>query len=199
MAPGQLFHTSPHLVIPKSLQGNPSPSPCIRKNVPDITLRKGFRDFLGPVVKSPSANAGDMGSIPGLGRSHKLWGKGSHWGLSVGQAGGLMESRASSSVVLTTFPCFLVIFSLWTRAQSGISHPRCNLLSPKKACPSYQPVLNMELQAISLHIVSLGFLSCETAISVPIADQYKDAKDHIQPTKAMPDAYYAPTKQWQLL
>ena len=28
-------------------------------------------DFLGgAVVKNPSANAGDMGSIPGLGRSH---------------------------------------------------------------------------------------------------------------------------------
>ena len=26
----------------------------------------------GPVVKNPAANAGDMGSIPGLGRSHLL-------------------------------------------------------------------------------------------------------------------------------
>ena len=26
----------------------------------------------GPMVKNPPANAGDMGSIPGLGRSHML-------------------------------------------------------------------------------------------------------------------------------
>ena len=28
----------------------------------------------GPAVKEPPANAGDAGSIPGLGRSHMLWG-----------------------------------------------------------------------------------------------------------------------------
>ena len=28
----------------------------------------------GPVVKNPSASAGDMGSIPGPGRSHIPWG-----------------------------------------------------------------------------------------------------------------------------
>ena len=27
----------------------------------------------GPVVKNPSVNAGDMGSIPGLGRFHVPW------------------------------------------------------------------------------------------------------------------------------
>ena len=27
----------------------------------------------GAVVKNPPANAGDVGSIPGLGRSHMLW------------------------------------------------------------------------------------------------------------------------------
>ena len=27
----------------------------------------------GPVVKNPRANAGDTGSIPGLGRSHRPW------------------------------------------------------------------------------------------------------------------------------
>ena len=33
-----------------------------------------FRDFPGgAVVKNPPANAGDMGSIPGLGRSHMPW------------------------------------------------------------------------------------------------------------------------------
>jgi len=32
-------------------------------------------DFLGvPVVKTPPASAGDVGSIPGQGRSHMLWG-----------------------------------------------------------------------------------------------------------------------------
>ena len=34
----------------------------------------GKRDFPGgPVVKNPPANAGDMNSIPGPGRSHMLW------------------------------------------------------------------------------------------------------------------------------
>ena len=28
----------------------------------------------GPVVKNPPANAGNMGSIPGSGRSHMPWG-----------------------------------------------------------------------------------------------------------------------------
>ena len=28
----------------------------------------------GPVVKNPFANAGDIGSIPGLGRFHMPWG-----------------------------------------------------------------------------------------------------------------------------
>ena len=28
----------------------------------------------GPVVKNPPANAGDLGSIPGLGRPHTRWG-----------------------------------------------------------------------------------------------------------------------------
>ena len=27
----------------------------------------------GSMVKNPQSNAGDMGSIPGLGRSHMLW------------------------------------------------------------------------------------------------------------------------------
>ena len=33
--------------------------------------RRGFPG--GAVVKNPPANAGDMGSIPGPGRSHMLW------------------------------------------------------------------------------------------------------------------------------
>ena len=36
-----------------------------------IPSRIPYRDFPGgPVVKNPPSNAGDMGSIPGLGRSH---------------------------------------------------------------------------------------------------------------------------------
>ena len=40
-----------------------------------LTISKNFfRDFPGgAVVKNPPANAGDMGSIPGPGRSHMLW------------------------------------------------------------------------------------------------------------------------------
>jgi len=37
--------------------------------------KKYVDDFsVGPVVKNPSANAGDMGPIPGPGRSHMLGG-----------------------------------------------------------------------------------------------------------------------------
>ena len=36
--------------------------------------KKKKEDFpSGTVVKYPPANAGDMGSIPGPGRSHMLW------------------------------------------------------------------------------------------------------------------------------
>ena len=36
--------------------------------------RRSSRDFPGgAVVKNPPANAGDTGSIPGLGRSHMPW------------------------------------------------------------------------------------------------------------------------------
>ena len=38
-------------------------------------LKYGVLDFPGgPVVKNPAANVGNMGSIPGLGRSHMLQG-----------------------------------------------------------------------------------------------------------------------------
>ena len=37
-------------------------------------LNESLVGFLGgSMVKNPPANAGDMGSIPGLGRSHMLW------------------------------------------------------------------------------------------------------------------------------
>ena len=39
-----------------------------------IILKIENKDFPGgPVVKNLSYNAGDTGSIPGLGRSHVLW------------------------------------------------------------------------------------------------------------------------------
>ena len=39
-----------------------------------LITRHIFRDFPGGAVfKNPSANAGDTGSIPGLGRSHMPW------------------------------------------------------------------------------------------------------------------------------
>ena len=38
-----------------------------------LLLERVWEDFpSGPVVKNPPANAGDTGSIPGLGRSHVL-------------------------------------------------------------------------------------------------------------------------------
>ena len=55
-APIQLDFKSYVCIYP--LTGNPTP-----KNLP--------QDFPGgPVVKNPPANAGDTGSIPGLGRVH---------------------------------------------------------------------------------------------------------------------------------
>ena len=40
---------------------------------PSVTLERTFRDFPhDPVVENQPANAGDMGSIPGLGRCHML-------------------------------------------------------------------------------------------------------------------------------
>ena len=42
---------------------------------PERKIRKQLQDSPGgPVVKNPPANAGDMGSIPGLGRLHMPWG-----------------------------------------------------------------------------------------------------------------------------
>ena len=42
-----------------------------KEGVEDYRFKELYRDFLGcTVVKNPPANAGDMGSIPGLGRSH---------------------------------------------------------------------------------------------------------------------------------
>ena len=45
-----------------------------KKKVKDMISisENNFQDSPGPVVKNPLANAGDIGSIPGPGRSHKL-------------------------------------------------------------------------------------------------------------------------------
>ena len=46
---------------------------------PSVTLERTFRDFPhDPVVENQPANAGDMGSIPGLGRCHMLWSNDTH-------------------------------------------------------------------------------------------------------------------------
>ena len=44
---------------------------CSVKDTVKIMRRQDFSG--GAVVKNPPANAGDMGSSPGLGRSHMLW------------------------------------------------------------------------------------------------------------------------------
>ena len=45
------------------------------ESIRDYMLKWKGRDFAGgPVVKNSPANAGDMGSIPGPGRSHMPWG-----------------------------------------------------------------------------------------------------------------------------
>ena len=44
------------------------------KGAEEIKNKSICEDFLdGPVVRNPPANAGDMGLIPGLGRSHMVW------------------------------------------------------------------------------------------------------------------------------
>ena len=46
----------------------------VSQQVANFIIEKQFLDFPGGVVvKSPPANAGDMGSIPGPGRSNMLW------------------------------------------------------------------------------------------------------------------------------
>ena len=46
---------------------------------PSVTLERMFRDFPDdPVVENQPANAGDMGSIPVLGRSHVPWSNDTH-------------------------------------------------------------------------------------------------------------------------
>ena len=42
-------------------------------------MKRTLGDFLGgPAVKNPPANAGDVGSIPGPGKFHMLWGNWAH-------------------------------------------------------------------------------------------------------------------------
>ena len=50
----------------------PSIQPDVRFQIYELkVLYRGFPG--GTVVKSPPANAGDVGSSPGLGGSHMLW------------------------------------------------------------------------------------------------------------------------------
>ena len=53
---------------------HPSPHPPIWPMIDRFRYIKFLRGFSGgSVVKNLSANAGNMGSVPGLGRSHMLW------------------------------------------------------------------------------------------------------------------------------
>ena len=46
----------------------------LKTSLPNLNLKSLFRDFPGgAVVKNLPANAGDTGSIPGLGISHMPW------------------------------------------------------------------------------------------------------------------------------
>ena len=50
-------------------------SPALQADAKKKINNSPYRDFPGdPVVKNPPANAGGLGSIPGPGRSHMLWG-----------------------------------------------------------------------------------------------------------------------------
>ena len=49
-----------------------NPEFCMLQNYPSKVKERGFPS--GSVVKSPPANAGDIGSVPDLGRSHMLQG-----------------------------------------------------------------------------------------------------------------------------
>ena len=54
-------------------EANPESSPPPLKDW-KVLKKKTQLGFLGgPPVRNPPANAGDPGSIPGLGRSHNLW------------------------------------------------------------------------------------------------------------------------------
>ena len=58
---------------PSSIPGQGTRPHVPQLRVPRIHLKIPHGDFPGgPVVESPPANAGDMGSIPGLGSSHTL-------------------------------------------------------------------------------------------------------------------------------
>ena len=46
----------------------------IFKKIKNVTLKLTYGDFpSGAVVKNPPSSAGDTGSSPGLGRSHRPW------------------------------------------------------------------------------------------------------------------------------
>ena len=70
----QTHHLGIHLqeaLPPLFLVPTPSPGPPLASSSSGSSLLNATLDFPGaPVLKSLSANASDMGSIPGLGRSH---------------------------------------------------------------------------------------------------------------------------------
>ena len=60
-------------LVGPSLEYQPFPWP-VDKNAQTLSSNPIGGDFPGgAVVKNPPANAGDMGSIPGPGRSHMRW------------------------------------------------------------------------------------------------------------------------------
>ena len=55
-------------------EGDAQSSPLSLFSLPSLSKFTPFGDFPGgAVVKNPPANAGDMGSSPGPGRSHMPW------------------------------------------------------------------------------------------------------------------------------
>ena len=62
-----------HHGVPVLEPTHPSFSLFFRLNLRQLPQKEYVEDFPGgTVVKNPPANAGDTGSIPGLGRSHML-------------------------------------------------------------------------------------------------------------------------------
>ena len=58
----------------------------------------------GPMIKNPSANAGDMGVIPGPGRVHMLWALGP---CAAGACSKTLEQQLLSPCTTTTGVCAL--------------------------------------------------------------------------------------------
>ena len=60
-------------ILPTQLRGELTPV-LFLSGSGSVKIGAAYTGFPGgPVVKNPPANAGDMGLIPGLGKSHMLW------------------------------------------------------------------------------------------------------------------------------